>query len=103
MSVLLNFAMFPTDKGISLSRHVSRVVKMIADSGVEYKLNSMGTTIETASMEDALAIVQKAHDILIADSERIYCTITMDIKKGAEGRLTGKVESVEHHIGTVKK
>ena len=29
MSVLLEFAMFPTDKGESVSNYVSRIIKMI--------------------------------------------------------------------------
>ncbi len=103
MSVLLNFAMFPTDKGDSVSQYVSRVIKMIDQSGISYKLNSMGTTIETDTMQEALDIIGKAHDILITDSDRIYCTITMDIRKGKGNRLTQKIESVEKRIGTVKK
>ena len=50
MSILLNFAMFPTDKGASVSEYVSKVIENIKDSGVSYKLNSMGTTIETETM-----------------------------------------------------
>ena len=64
MSVLMEFAMFPTDKGESVSAHVSRVIRMIRESGVSYRLTPMGTVIETRTMSEALAIVQKAHDIL---------------------------------------
>lgn len=103
MSVLLNFAMFPTDKGASISQYVSQVVQMIDESGVSYRLNSMGTTIETTSVGEALSIVERAHEILSVHSKRIYCTITMDIKEGEMGRMTQKVESVEKHIGTVRK
>jgi uncharacterized protein (TIGR00106 family) len=103
MSVLLNFAMFPTDKGSSVSQYVSRVIGMIDKSGVVYKLNSMGTTIETETMQEALSILQQAHDQLIPDCERIYCTVTMDIRKGKDNRMTKKIESVENHIGKVKK
>jgi len=49
MSVLLEFSMFPTDKGESVSTHVSKVIKMIHDSGVTYQLTPMGTIIETAT------------------------------------------------------
>ncbi len=53
MSVLMEFAMFPTDKGISVSAEVCKVIEMIRNSGVSYKLGSMGTTIETETLPEA--------------------------------------------------
>ncbi|TAJ14860.1 MTH1187 family thiamine-binding protein [Marinilabiliaceae bacterium JC017] len=103
MSVLLNFAIFPTDKGSSVSAYVSQVIKHIEESGVNYKLNSMGTTIETTTMAEALKIVQESYDILDALSDRIYCTITIDAQKGKASRMTGKIASIEQKIGEVKK
>ena len=64
MSVLLEFAMFPTDKEESVSPYVSQVIAMIRDSGVSYQLTPMGTIIETDTLEDALAMVQSAYDVL---------------------------------------
>ncbi|MBI5217909.1 MAG: MTH1187 family thiamine-binding protein [Bacteroidia bacterium] len=101
MSVLLNFAMFPTDKGPSVSEYVSRVIEMIDKSGITYKLTAMGTIIETDTLPEALAIVQKAYDILGPVSERIYSTINLDIRKNKSGRLVQKVQSVEQKIGKV--
>lgn len=53
MSVLLEFSMFPTDKGESVSAYVSQVIKMIDQSGVSYRLTAMGTIIETDTLHDA--------------------------------------------------
>lgn len=103
MSVLLNFAMFPTDKGDSVSQYVSQLIKNIDESGVVYKLNPMGTTIETATMAEALAIVQQSYDILEPISDRVYCSINIDAQKAKDARITGKIESIEKRIGTVKK
>jgi uncharacterized protein (TIGR00106 family) len=103
MSVLLEFSMFPTDKGESVSNEVSQVIKMIRESGFSYKLTAMGTIIETETMQEALSIVQKAHDILAENSERIYSSLKMDIRKNASNRLDKKIESVENKIGKVKK
>lgn len=103
MSVLMNFAIFPTDKGDSVSQYVSEVIRYIKESGVSYKLNSMGTTIETATMEEALAIVNGAYKILDIHSSRIYCNLTMDIRKDKDNRIDQKIASVEANIGTVSK
>lgn len=101
MSVLLDFSMFPTDKGESVSDEVARIVKMIRDSGVSYKLTAMGTVIETEKMEDALEIVRKAYDLVSEDSNRIYASIKIDARKTRTDRLTGKVESIEKKVGDV--
>ena len=101
MSILLEFSMFPTDKGESVSEEVSRVIGMIRDSGVSYKLTAMGTIIETATMEEALSVVQKAYDLLSEDAGRIYSSIKIDARANQHHRLSGKIESVAGRIGDV--
>ena len=103
MSVLLNFAMFPTDKGDSVSQYVSQVIKNIKESGVPYKLNPMGTTIETDTMAEALKIVQESYDILEPVSDRIYCSMNIDAQKNKGQRIVSKIASVEAKIGEVSK
>ncbi len=103
MSVLLNFAMFPTDKGVSKSDAVSQVLDMIKQSGVSYKLGPMGTTIETETMQEALDIVNKAYLILENDHERIYSTISIDARKNSVNRMEGKIASIEKKIGPVNQ
>ncbi|WP_297446118.1 MTH1187 family thiamine-binding protein [Desulfurobacterium sp.] len=99
MSVLVEFAMFPTDKGESVSKYVSRIIKMIDESGVEYKLTPMGTVFETDTIEEALEIIKKAYKELEPDCNRIYSTVKFDIRKGRKNRMKQKIESVEKRIG----
>ncbi|MBN2682099.1 MAG: MTH1187 family thiamine-binding protein [Bacteroidales bacterium] len=101
MSVLLEFAMFPTDKGDSVSAYVSKVIEMIRNSGCDYKLTAMGTIIETNTMEEALEIINKSYLVLEPHSNRIYSSIKFDIRKGQTGRLKKKLESIENKIGPV--
>lgn len=101
MSVLMQFVMFPTDKGESASPYVSRVIAMIRESGFIYQLNAMGTIIETETLEEAQSVVSKAYSLLQADCHRVYCTVTFDIRVGAIGRMQQKVASIEEKIGPV--
>ena len=102
MSTILNFAMFPTDKGDKgSSEYVSKVLKMIDESGVSYKLNPMGTSIETDTLEEALEIVNRAYKVLEPYSNRVYSAITIDIRKGRKNGLKQKIESIEKRIGEV--
>lgn len=87
MSVLLEFAMFPLDKGESVKEEVSQIIKMIDESGADYQLTSMGTLIEMETMDKALELVRKAYAVLEADSTRIYAALKFDIQKGYSNRL----------------
>lgn len=98
MAVLMEFAIFPTDKGISVSSDVARVIKMIKECGFPYQLTAMGTLVETYTVGEALALVEKATEILEDNSNRIYSTIKLDIKKGAHNMLQNKVKSIEEKM-----
>ena len=99
----MEFAMFPTDKGASVSEYVSKVIDMIRKNAENYKLTAMGTIIETDTMQEALEIIQKANDILIENSERVYSSVKFDIQKNKNNRLQGKIQSIENRIGIVNK
>lgn len=102
MSVILEFAMFPTDKGVSVSSYVSRILKWIDQSRHPYQLTPMGTIVETASMREALDVVEQAYAQLEGDCERVYATLKFDIRVGAMGRMREKVDAIQSHIGPVQ-
>jgi len=99
MSVLMEFAMFPTDKGESISEYVSRILKIIDEEGHPYTLTAMGTIVEVDKLDDAMKIVKKAYEQLERDCNRVYSTIKLDVRKGKGGRLKQKIESVEKKVG----
>ena len=103
MSVLLEFAMFPTDKGESVSQYVSKVIDIIRNSGYPYKLTAMGTIVETDTIREALDIIEKSYTVLEPFANRVYSSIKLDIRKGKNDRLKTKIESIENKIGEVNK
>jgi uncharacterized protein (TIGR00106 family) len=103
MAVLTEFAMFPTDKGASVSEYVSKIIQMFKDSNVPYQLTPMGTIFETGSMKEALQVVQNAYDVLEPHSERIYSVAKFDIKKNKSGMMKQKISSIEGKIGDVSR
>ncbi|MCX8110931.1 MAG: MTH1187 family thiamine-binding protein [Syntrophorhabdaceae bacterium] len=98
MSVLMEFAMFPTDKGESVSEYVSRIIKNLKDSGANYRLTPMGTIVEFETLEEALDLINKSYKQLEPDCNRVYTAIKFDIRKGQSGRMEKKVQSVEEKI-----
>jgi len=95
--VLLEFSMSPLGKGESVGKYVARSLDIIDKSGVDYRLNPMGTVLE-GEWDDVFRVVQKCYERMKRDCSRISCTIKVDYRKGHSGRLSSKVESVERHL-----
>ena len=95
--VLLEFSMSPLGKGESVGEYVSRSLDIIDKSGVDYRLNPMGTVLE-GDWDDVFRVVKECFERMRKDCNRISCTIKVDYRKGHTGRLSSKVASVEKHL-----
>ena len=95
--VLLEFSMSPLGKGESVGKYVSRSLEIIDQSGVEYRLNPMGTVLE-GEWDEVMDVVSQCYKRMKKDCNRISCTIKIDYRKGKNGRLDGKVASVEKRL-----
>ncbi len=103
--MLFQVTMFPTSKGTaSASEDVARVIDIIDKSGLPYKLTAMATVIE-GEWDRVMEVLNKARlSLRRRGHERIYISITIDDRRGARNRLTGKIKSVEDRLGReVKK
>ena len=98
MSVLLEFSMFPTDKGESKSKYVSRSIEIIEKSGLPYKMGPMGTVIE-GQWDEVMAVVKQCFEVMSTDCDRVYTAIKADYRASGENRLKTKIESVEAKLG----
>ena len=97
MSLLIDFSMFPLDKGESVSPYVARLLKVIRESGLPHKLGPMGTSME-GEWRQVMAVVTHCFEELSKDCDRVYFTIKGDFRKKGKKRITAKVESVEEKL-----
>jgi uncharacterized protein (TIGR00106 family) len=95
--VLLEFSMSPLGKGESVGKFVSRSLDIVDKSGVDYRLNPMGTVLE-GEWDEVFAVVRQCYERMRRDCNRISCSIKVDYRKGAKGRLSSKVASVEQRL-----
>ncbi len=98
MSVLVEFSMSPLDKGESVGDYVARSLEIIDGSGVPYQLGPMGTCLE-GEWDQVFGVIRACYERMSEDCRRITCSIKVDARQGAEGRLRGKVERVERTVG----
>lgn len=96
--VLLEFSLYPTDKGESVSDYVKRNLEIIDDSGLAYKLGPMGTCLE-GEYDEVMAVVKKCFDAMSEDCGRVACQIKIDYRAGRSGRLDGKVQTLVEKTG----
>jgi uncharacterized protein (TIGR00106 family) len=97
MSVVIQFSIFPLDKGVSVSPYVARAARIIRDSGFRHEIGAMGTCIE-GEWEEVIAVVTGCFEDLKKDCDRVYLTITGDYRKDGGGRIQSKVNSVEREL-----
>ena len=97
MSTLVHFSIFPIDKGEHLSGYVARAVSIIRDSGLSYRMDSMGTTIE-GEWPMVMDVVTRCFEALEKDCSRIVVNMKADYRKGMDGRMAAKVASVEEKL-----
>ena len=93
MSTIIEFSIFPLDKGESLSPYVARALKLIQESGLPYELNPMGTCVE-GEWNDVMALVNRCFEALETDCNRISLSLKADYRKGPAGRMKSKIASV---------
>ncbi len=95
--MLAFFTIVPAGKE-SVSKDVSAVIDVIARSGIEYRLTSMGTIIE-GDPDRVWELVRKCHETMRSRAARVLTNIYLDDREGASKRITGKIEAVEKLLG----
>jgi uncharacterized protein (TIGR00106 family) len=92
--VLAEFSMFPTDKGESVSQYVSRVLKVIDESGLTYQLTPMGTILE-GEWPEVMAVITACFQKLQPDCRRISVNLKIDYREGKTSRMHSKIDKLE--------
>jgi uncharacterized protein (TIGR00106 family) len=96
--VLASFSVLPVGVGEALSEHVAKIVAIIDESGLDYRLGAMETTVE-GNEDEVMALIMKCHDAARLLAPRVLTSIKIDDRDGATGRLTGKIRDVERVLG----
>jgi uncharacterized protein (TIGR00106 family) len=97
MKAMAYVSITPLDKGESVSKYVSKAVKVIKESGLEWQLTPMGTIIAGENTSQVFDIINKAIESL-DNCNRISISIKIDYRKNRTGKMSDKVESVMKQI-----
>ena len=98
MSVLLEMSIVPLGVGESVSQHVARCVDLVDQSGLNYELHAMGTIVE-GELTEVVALMQQCIEEVAKQNDRVTCSAKFDLRKGRQGSIASKVDSVEQKLG----
>ncbi len=96
--MLVQFSIVPLGKGESVSEHVAKILKIVDESGLSYRLTPMGTVIE-GDWDEVMTLIRTCHLEVLKNSPRLITTITIDDRPGKPDRITEKIRSVEARLG----
>jgi len=97
--MLIAFSVAPSvsNSSGSVSQAVAAAVRVVRDSGLPNRTDSMFTTVE-GSWEECMDVVRRACDAAGSFGPRVSLVLKADIRPGFEGELTAKVERLEKAI-----
>jgi uncharacterized protein (TIGR00106 family) len=93
--MLVAFAITPLGVGESVGRQVAESIRIVRDSGLPNRTDSMFTTIE-GEWDEVMDVIRRAVEAV--DAPRVGLTLKADIRPGVTDAITSKVESIERHL-----
>lgn len=98
MSVLVAFSVTPLGVGESVGEIVADAVRVVRESGLPNKTDSMFTVIEGNTWEEVMAVVQRAVEAVAARASRVSTVIKVDWRAGVSDAMATKIASVERRL-----
>jgi uncharacterized protein (TIGR00106 family) len=94
---LAEFSIYPLQTE-HLSNDVAKVVETLESTGLDYLLGPMSTAVE-GTWADVWAAIQRCHQVVAKDHERVITTIVIDDRKTRPHHLREMVTRVEEERG----
>lgn len=95
MNTLVAVAIAPLGVGEELAPQVAQVVKVIRESGLPNRTNSMFTEIE-GEWDQVFKVVRDATFVLAEQGIRTEVILKADVRPGYTNMMDNKVEKVDH-------
>ena len=96
--MLASFAVVPMGVQDGVKDLVAEALAIVDASGLPYQLGAMHTTIE-GDADQVMDVILRCHRRVLELAPRVLTSITIDDRKGATGRIVGKVRDVEEVLG----
>ena len=97
--MLVAFSVAPSGRNVgdSVSEAVAAAVRVVRESGLPNRTDSMFTTIE-GTWDECMDVVRRATEAVGEYGTRVTLVLKADIRPGYSGELTAKLERLESHL-----
>lgn len=95
--MLIAFSVAPLGAGESVTEAVADAVRIVRESGLPNRTDSMFTTIE-GEWDECMDVVRRATEAVGRGGHRVSLVLKADIRPGRTGELDGKVRRVEERL-----
>lgn len=92
--VLVAFSVAPSGTGDSLAEAVADAVRVVRESGLPHRTDSMFTTLE-GEWDEVMVVVRRATEAVGRHGDRVSLVLKADVRPGRTGEMQGKVDRLE--------
>ena len=99
--MLIAFSVAPSGTGRadgSVHDAVAAAVRVVRDSGLPHRTNSMFTEIEGPDWDTVMDVVKRATEAVMPYGSRVSLVLKADIRPGYAGEIDGKVDRLERAL-----
>lgn len=96
--MLVAFSVTPLGVGEGVGEMVADAVRVVRESGLPNRTDSMFTVIEGDTWDEVMGVVQRAVEAVAARAPRVSTVIKVDWRAGARDAMTQKVATVERYL-----
>jgi uncharacterized protein (TIGR00106 family) len=98
VSLLVAFSVTPLGIGEGVGEVVAEAVRVVRESGLPNKTDSMFTVIEGDSWDEVMPVLMRAMEAVAARAPRVSTVIKADWRPNATNAIRRKVETVERYL-----
>jgi len=94
--IISQLSIAPIGKGTSLSRYVKIVINILKKNNIKFKINDMGTVIETSNLITLFNIVEQAHTAVInSGAKRVITELKIDDRRDKDARIGNNISALQ--------
>ncbi len=92
--MIVAFSVAPSGTGESVSKAVADAVRVVRESGLPHRTDSMFTTIE-GGWEECMDVVRRACEAVGRHGPRVSLVLKADIRPGRTGEMQAKLDRLQ--------
>ena len=100
--MLFAFSVAPSggeNAAASVHEAVAAAVRIVRESGLPHRTDSMFTTLE-GEWDECMDVIKRATEAVGEYGTRVSLVLKADIRPGYTGEMTGKLERLEEALGS---